>query len=89
MPEGLKEQVNNRPEGPRVIGKIQAIFYSDANAVRVGGFSSRLEDALHQVDLIHRAVARFFVEKALAGELDADHKLIEKKIISLDKQIAS
>lgn len=84
MPEEIEEAINNRPE---VIGKIQAIFYSNENAVSVGGFSSHLEEALHQVDLIHRAVVRFFVEKALAGELDADHRLIEKKIISLDKHI--
>ena len=84
MSEEPKEAINNRPE---VIGKIQAVFYSDDNAVRVGGFSSHLEEALHQVDLIHRAVVLFFVEKALAGELDADHKLMEKKIISLDKNI--
>ena len=83
MPNNQKDPIDNHPE---IIAKIQAVIYED-DGIRVGGFSSHLQEALRQVDLIHRAVVRFFVDKAIAGELDDDYKIIEKKIISLDKRI--
>lgn len=82
MPEESKESIKTNLDTV-IIDRVHAEFYSNGG-ISVSGFSSSLKKALGQIGDIHGAVVRFFVDKAMAGELDANYKIKEKRILSLD-----
>lgn len=81
MSEGSKESIKINSDN--VVNEVHAVFHSNGG-IAVGGFSSSLREALDQIGTIQEAVVRFFVDKAMAGELDTNYKIKEKRIISLD-----
>ena len=75
-----------KPVVPYPIGQMKITFMSNGG-VSVNGFPTVLEIAQEWLSAANRAVIRHFIDKAKAGELDENNKIIEKSIIVPDKKL--
>ena len=71
---------------PQPIAQIK-ITIMDNGAVNITGFPQDLNLSMNWIVAAQQALISFFVEKAKAGELDEQNKVIEKKILTRNSKL--
>lgn len=81
--------MNNKqpdPAHPQPIAQMKITIMNDGS-VNVNGFSKDLYMALHWLSRAEVAIIDYFINKAKAGDLDDNNRVIQKKILTKDNSL--
>ena len=71
---------------PQPVAQMRITIMNNGS-VNVNGFPTDLREARHWLFMAEEAIMNYFINKAKAGELDENNRVIQKKIITKDNHL--